>query len=151
MNTIFNMQILYLGGNQLEHLPDDIGKLFALTMLYLGDNKLSCVPTTLSYLSRLTTLNLHNNLLTSLPTDVCYLITCNIMLNFFVFRCSDTNMQILNLVNLRQLSLRGNPLVSSFIQDMPLQPPSLLELCARQIRKSHVPVSFPLFFIFHTP
>lgn len=63
-------------------------------------------------LHSLLSLSLHNNLLTFLPRE------------------------ILSLVHLHELSLRGNPLVVRFIKDMTYNPPSLLELAGRTI-KSH--------------
>lgn len=63
-------------------------------------------------LHSLLSLSLHNNLLTFLPRE------------------------ILSLVHLQELSLRGNPLVVRFIKDMTYNPPSLIELAGRTI-KSH--------------
>lgn len=40
-----------------------------------------------------------------------------------------------------QLSLRDNPLVVQFVQDMALSPPSLLELSARVLKSSDVRVT----------
>ena len=47
--------------------------------------------------------------------------------------------QIITLPNLQQLSLRGNPLVQSFVQDMPKEVLSLREICARQIKNAGIP------------
>ena len=47
------LKILYLGGNQLEVLPDEIGQMQYLQSLSLSDNKLRRLPETLSTLSRL--------------------------------------------------------------------------------------------------
>lgn len=59
-------------------------------------------------------LSLHNNLLTYLPRE------------------------ILSLVHLQELSLRGNPLVVRFIKDMTYDPPSLLELAGRTIKSRNL-------------
>lgn len=63
----------------------------------------------------LRSLSLHNNLLTYLPRD------------------------ILSLVHLHELSLRGNPLVVRFVKEMTYDPPSLLELAGRTIKSRNIP------------
>lgn len=60
-------------------------------------------------------LSLHNNLLTYLPRE------------------------ILCLVHLQELSLRGNPLVVRFVKEMTYDPPSLLELAGRTIKSRNIP------------
>lgn len=66
-------------------------------------------------LHSLLSLSLHNNLLTFLPRE------------------------ILSLVHLQELSLRGNPLVVRFFKDMTNDPPSLLELAGRTIKSRNLP------------
>lgn len=66
-------------------------------------------------LHSLLSLSLHNNLLTFLPRE------------------------ILSLVHLQELSLRGNPLVVRFVKDMTNDPPSLLELAGRTIKSRNLP------------
>jgi Leucine-rich repeat (LRR) protein len=68
-------------------------------------------------LHSLRSLSLHNNLLTYLPRE------------------------ILSLVRLQELSLRGNPLVVRFVKEMTYDPPSLLELAGRTIKSRNVPYS----------
>ncbi|KAM5127126.1 leucine-rich repeat-containing protein 58-like [Mantella aurantiaca] len=63
----------------------------------------------------LRSLSLHNNLLTYLPRE------------------------ILSLVHLQELSLRGNPLVVRFVRDLIYTPPTLLELAARSIKSRGLP------------
>lgn len=70
-----------------------------------------------SRLHSLRSLSLHNNLLTYLPRE------------------------ILSLVHLQELSLRGNPLVVRFIKEMTYDPPSLLELAGRTIKSRNIPYS----------
>ena len=57
----------------------------------------------------LKSLSLHNNKLSTLPSEIVTL-------------------------NLVELSLRNNPLVVKFVQDMTYEPPSLLELSGRTIK-----------------
>lgn len=66
-------------------------------------------------LHSLLSLSLHNNLLTFLPRE------------------------ILSLIHLQELSLRGNPLVVRFIKDMTYDPPSLMELAGRTIKSQNLP------------
>lgn len=73
----------------------------------------SCCPT--PRLHSLRSLSLHNNLLTYLPRE------------------------ILSLVHLQELSLRGNPLVVRFVKEMTYDPPSLLELAGRTIKSRNIP------------
>ena len=68
-------------------------------------------------LHSLRSLSLHNNLLTYLPRE------------------------ILSLVRLQELSLRGNPLVVRFVKEMTYDPPSLLELAGRTVKSRNVPYS----------
>jgi len=76
---------LDLHNNQLEKLPDEIGKLSNLRNLYLQNNRLKSVPSSLGNLSNLTMLNLSHNNLKELPVSLA------------------------NLGRLRTLDLRGNP------------------------------------------
>lgn len=90
--------------------------------LVLCDNKIQSVPPQLSQLHSLRSLSLHNNLLTYLPRE------------------------ILNLIHLEELSLRGNPLVVRFVRDLTYDPPTLLELAARTIKIrsiSYTPYDLP--------
>lgn len=73
------------------------------------------VSTSILRLHSLRSLSLHNNLLTYLPRE------------------------ILNLVHLEELSLRGNPLVVRFVRDLTYNPPSLQELAGRTIKTRNVP------------
>lgn len=70
-----------------------------------------------SRMHSLRSLSLHNNLLTYLPRE------------------------ILSLVHLHELSLRGNPLVVRFVKEMTYDPPSLLELAGRTIKSRNIPYS----------
>ena len=50
-------------------------------------------------------------------------------------------MEILQLWNLRELSLRENPLVVRFVSDLSFNPPSLLELSARTVKTAGIEYS----------
>ncbi|XP_069801050.1 leucine-rich repeat-containing protein 58 [Dendropsophus ebraccatus] len=66
-------------------------------------------------LHSLRSLSLHNNLLTYLPRE------------------------ILSLIHLQELSLRGNPLVVRFVRDLTYTTPTLLELAGRTIKSRGIP------------
>ncbi|XP_071175260.1 leucine-rich repeat-containing protein 58-like [Mytilus edulis] len=103
------LEILYMGGNRLTDIPAEIGQLYNLTSLVLCDNQLQSLPPTLVNLHRLKSLSLHNNKLSTLPSEIVAL-------------------------NLIELSLRNNPLVVKFVQDLTYEVPSLLELSARVVK-----------------
>ena len=102
-----------MGGNQLTDIPAELGYLYKLTYLVLCDNRLQSLPPTLSNLRKLRSLSLHNNLLQTLPQELVSL-------------------------NLVELSLRNNPLVVRFVQELSFNPPSLMELAGRVIKIERV-------------
>ena len=104
---------MYLGGNRLRYLPSQIGQLRSLTSLFLNDNLLQCLPKSMGFLSSLRSLHLHNNHISTLP-------------------------QQLVVLNVYELSLRDNPLVTRFVEDLTYEPPSLLELAGRCVKTNHV-------------
>lgn len=104
-----SLEVLYLGGNRLTEVPAELGYLQKLSSLVLCDNHLHSLPPTLINLRKLQSLSLHNNQLSTLPTEIVSL-------------------------NLIELSLRNNPLVARFVQDLVIDPPSLLELAGRVVK-----------------
>jgi len=103
------LESLYLGGNHLEHVPATLGALSHLRALSLCNNRLVSIPSTLANLKRLKSLSLHGNRLTTLPQEIVN-------------------------VDLRELSLRDNPLVNRFVSDLSFAAPSLRELSARVVK-----------------
>jgi len=61
---------LILDSNQLQSLPNTIGKLQNLTRLYLQNNRLQSLPATIGNLQNLTYLSLEDNQLQSLPDTI---------------------------------------------------------------------------------
>lgn len=97
-------------------VPDELGDLPCLSSLILCDNRLESVPRRLASLHMLQSLSLHNNQLSTLPPEIVTL-------------------------NLQELSLRNNPLVVKFAQEMAFEPPSLRELAGRTIKLKGIPYS----------
>lgn len=104
-----------MGGNLLTDVPETVGNLSQLQGLILCDNHIENLPTSIARLKHLKSLLLHRNRLKHLPRD------------------------IVSLRNLVELSLRENPLVVRFVQDITLNPSSLLELAARTVRSHAIP------------
>ncbi|CAJ0937626.1 unnamed protein product, partial [Ranitomeya imitator] len=92
---------------ELAHLPH-------LSCLVLCDNRIQSVPPQLAQLHSLRSLSLHNNLLTYLPRP-----------------------EILSLIRLQELSLRGNPLVGEICQGPDLHAAHLAG--ARTIKSRGIP------------
>uniref|UniRef100_A0A914L8K6 Leucine-rich repeat-containing protein 58 n=1 Tax=Meloidogyne incognita TaxID=6306 RepID=A0A914L8K6_MELIC len=110
LTSSFCLKILYVGGNRLIAVPGSIGALSELTSLGLADNRLESIPSSIANLHKLTTLSLHNNKIKVLPPGIA------------------------RLKNLEQLSLRNNPLVTDFVNEILLEPPTLKELAARIVK-----------------
>nr|AYH91784.1 leucine-rich repeat-containing protein 58-like protein [Pomacea canaliculata] len=117
VKNLQRLEVLYLGGNCLSEIPAEVGQLHRLVGLNLSDNLLQSLPPTLSSLQRLQSLNLHNNNLQTLPPQIVSL-------------------------NLVELSLRKNPLVNRFVQDLQYNPPSLLELAGRCVKIEKIRYSY---------
>jgi len=112
----FRLEILYLGGNCLTSLPAELGRVTSLVSLVVSDNQLSSLPRSLTNLARLQSLSLHNNWLATLPPDIIRL-------------------------PLVELSLRNNPLVVRFVEELTYDAPSLLELAGRCVKLNDIPYS----------
>jgi Leucine-rich repeat (LRR) protein len=67
-----NLIQLKIYGNQLIHLPEEIGLLRKLEILWAHCNHLVDVPDSLGDMTRLVILTLHENRLTSLPYTLCH-------------------------------------------------------------------------------
>jgi internalin A len=70
IGKLHNLSYLYLNNNQLTALPEAIGKLHNLSYLYLNDNQLTALPEAIGKLHNLSYLHLGSNQLTSLPEAI---------------------------------------------------------------------------------
>lgn len=116
VQNMSKLEILYLGGNRLTCLPTELGRVTSLVSLVVSDNELSALPRSLTNLSRLQSLSLHNNVLVTLPPDIIRL-------------------------PLVELSLRNNPFVVKFVEELTYAAPSLLELSGRAVKLNHITYS----------
>ncbi|XP_063708295.1 leucine-rich repeat-containing protein 58 [Culicoides brevitarsis] len=130
-----SLKYLYLGGNQIATLPPRISKMQSLQLLSLSGNHLIDVPETVGRLKNLQALVLADNLIERLPPSIANLKKLSSLL-LHKNRLRTLPREIISLKNLNELSLRDNPLVKRFVQDMTLNPPSLLELAGRAVRFS---------------
>ena len=128
---------IYLGNNKIHTLPRCFGELVNLEILYLGGNQIRCVPDELSQLKSLTSLNLSSNQISYLPSNMAKLkMIRNLALHGN--NLATLPVELLKL-NLRELSLRNNPLVNRFAKEFTYNVPSLLELSGRVIKMKNIP------------
>ncbi|KAF8029195.1 hypothetical protein BT93_E1764 [Corymbia citriodora subsp. variegata] len=95
--------------DQIEWLPDSIGKLSSLVSIDLSENRLQALPATIGGLSSLTKLDLHANRITELPESI------GDLLNLVVLDLSANQLASLpatfgRLVRLQELNLSSNRL-----------------------------------------
>uniref|UniRef100_A0A1L8EHZ7 Putative leucine-rich repeat-containing protein 58 n=2 Tax=Haematobia irritans TaxID=7368 RepID=A0A1L8EHZ7_HAEIR len=133
------LKYLYMGGNKITAISKDIWKMQSLQVLSIGGNLITEVPESVGLLSQLQALVLCDNLIENLPASIARLKTLKSLL-LHKNRLKHLPRDIVALKNLAELSLRDNPLVVRFVQDMALNPPSLMELSARMVKSTGVEV-----------
>lgn len=147
------LSVLSLGGNLLTEVPDAVGRLQQLQALTLCDNLIEVLPASIARLTNLKSLLIHKNRLRHLPRDIIALKNLVEVSGKFPNHNNNNEtktgcrarivwMMVINFNHFflfLQLSLRENPLVVRFVQEISLHPPSLLELAARVIRTSSIP------------
>lgn len=97
--------------DQVEWLPDSIGKLSSLVTLDLSENRILALPITIGGLSSLASLDLHSNRITELPDaigDLLNLVFLDIRGNYLAKLPST----LTRLVRLEELDLSSNRLYS---------------------------------------
>lgn len=129
LTHIDNLRTLHIGANRIDSIPHEISNLTRLSVLYLGGNRLTSLPESMGSLTELTSLSLCDNRLQSLPYSLCTIKTLQ-SLSLHNNRLSTLPPGIVTL-HLMELSLRNNPLVVRFVEELTYQPPTLLELAAR--------------------
>ena len=138
-----NLKFLQLSGNKITQIPSEILKLEKLEYLYLGYNKMDYISPAICRIKKLKLLSLNNNKLTIIPPCIAnlqQLTTLHLHCNKIAF----LPQQILqNSGILREISLRGNPLVTKFVRSRLIaglkhKPPSLFELACRSIKTHRI-------------
>ncbi|XP_052197946.1 plant intracellular Ras-group-related LRR protein 4-like [Diospyros lotus] len=95
--------------DQIEWLPDSIGKLSSLITLDLSDNRIVALPATIGGLSSLTKLDLRSNRITELPDSIGDLLTL-VFLDLSGNRITSLPATFARLVRLEELDLSSNNL-----------------------------------------
>ncbi|KAG4939027.1 hypothetical protein JHK82_044772 [Glycine max] len=95
--------------DQVDWLPDSIGKLSSLIKLDLSENRITVLPSTIGGLSSLTSLNLHSNKIAELPECVGDLLSL-VYLNVGGNQLSSLPASLGRLVHLEELDLSSNQL-----------------------------------------
>ncbi|XP_010548196.1 PREDICTED: plant intracellular Ras-group-related LRR protein 4-like [Tarenaya hassleriana] len=95
--------------DQVEWLPDSIGKLSSLVTLDLSENRIVVLPNTIGGLSSLTKLDLHSNSISQLPDSMGNLLNL-VYLNLSGNRLSSLPSSLSRLVRLEEIDLSSNSL-----------------------------------------
>ncbi|XP_076909207.1 uncharacterized protein LOC143566366 [Bidens hawaiensis] len=95
--------------DQIEWLPDSIGKLSTLITLDLSENRLVTLPSSISGISSLTKLDLHSNKIVELPESIGDLLSL-IYLDLRANQLSALPASLSRLVRLQELDLSSNNL-----------------------------------------
>lgn len=95
--------------DQIEWVPDSIGKLSSLITLDLSENRIVALPTTIGGLSALTKLDLHSNRISELPDSIGDLLSL-VYLNLSANQLSSLPATLGRLVRLQELDLSSNRL-----------------------------------------
>lgn len=130
-----NLRIFNASKNQLESIPDTIIGLKKLKAINLSQNRLVNLPKGIGSLPSLIILILNQNQLTELPREIAKLndlITLNVSNN----PLKSIPAEIATLKSLRKFSAENCAFESEFVYDLVHDPPSLFEICARNIVKS---------------
>ncbi|CAH1437101.1 unnamed protein product [Lactuca virosa] len=95
--------------DQIEWLPDSIGKISTLITLDLSENRLVSLPSSISSLSSLTKLDLHSNKLIQLPESLGDLLSL-IHLDLRANQLTSLPLTLTKLIHLQELDLSSNNL-----------------------------------------
>jgi Leucine-rich repeat (LRR) protein len=134
-----NLRIFNASKNQLESIPESITSLKKLKAINLSHNRLDYLPKGMGTLPNLIILILNHNQLTNLPRELANLndlITLNVSNN----PLKTIPAEIATLKSLRKLIAEDCAFEQEFVHDLKHDPPSLFEICARNIISSDTPL-----------
>ncbi|KAG2231933.1 hypothetical protein BDF21DRAFT_369974 [Thamnidium elegans] len=130
-----NLETLSISKNKLKSLPDTIGYLSNLLELDISFNQLQELTPCISYLEKLKILSLAYNQLEYLPNHISGLSSL-ISLDLTRNPLKVLPAEISKLPYLRRIRLEDCPFKTDLVYSLKHDPPTLLEICARNIRKS---------------
>lgn len=130
-----NLETLCIAKNKLQSLPDTIGYLSNLLELDVSFNQLQALTPCISYLEKLKILSLAYNQLQYLPNHISGLSSL-ISLDLTRNPLKVLPAEISKLPYLRRIRLEDCPFKTDLVYSLKHDPPTLLEICARKIRKS---------------
>ncbi|KAI8644132.1 hypothetical protein BD408DRAFT_442012 [Parasitella parasitica] len=132
-----NLRIFNASKNQLETIPDTITSLGKLKAINLSHNNLTTLPKGIGSLPNLIILVLNHNQLSQLPRELSNLddmITLNVSHN----PLKTIPAEISALKSLRKLTAVGCAFENEVVHTLAHDPPSLLEICARNMVKNSI-------------
>ncbi|KAL7311346.1 hypothetical protein PS15m_009120 [Mucor circinelloides] len=138
-----NLRIFNASKNQLEAIPDTITSLGKLKAINLSHNKLTALPKGIGSLPSLIIVILNHNQLTHLPRELANLndmITLNISHN----PLKTIPAEISALKSLRKLTAEDCAFEQEIVHTLAHDPPSLFEICARNMVKSNIKLPLSL-------
>jgi hypothetical protein len=132
-----NLRIFNASKNQLETIPDTITSMGKLKAINLSHNKLTALPKGIGSLPSLIILIINHNQLVQLPRELANLndlVTLNVSHN----PLKTIPAEISALKSLRKLTAEGCAFDNEIIHTLAHDPPSLFEICARNMVKSNI-------------
>ncbi|KAG2216947.1 hypothetical protein INT45_001418 [Circinella minor] len=139
LTTLTRLTLLDLSYNRLESLPSSIGHLKHLRQLNLAHNRLAEIPRVIPTLKKLTYLDLSYNMFTEVPLSLSMLKHLT-HLDLSYSHIDAVPAELLRL-SIATIKTEGCPQlqekVAEFTHSLAHNPPSLAEICARQMAVSH--------------
>ncbi|KAL0089191.1 hypothetical protein F4703DRAFT_1839794 [Phycomyces blakesleeanus] len=139
-----NLRTLNASHNLLESLPDTIAFVTMLKAINISSNKITSLPSSLGSLQKLVIIVAHDNKLTTLPRELVRLRKL-LSLNVSNNPITAIPAEIATLKSLRKLVAEGCAFEQEFVTNLPHDPPSLFEYCARSIvrQELYIPSQVP--------
>jgi Leucine-rich repeat (LRR) protein len=134
-----NLRILNASKNQLEFIPDTIIQLTKIKSIDLSDNKLKHLSRWIGNLPSLLVLDLNSNQLAKLPREIANLLDL-VTLDISHNPLKSIPAEISTLKSLRKLLAEGCEFEPECTDELKHDPPSLFEICARNVVKSNIPL-----------
>ncbi|KAI9268884.1 hypothetical protein BDA99DRAFT_434786, partial [Phascolomyces articulosus] len=140
LTTLTRLTLLDLSYNRLESLPSSLGRLKHLRQLNLAHNRLTEIPRVIPSLKKLTYLDLSYNMITDVPLSLSMLKhLTHLDLSYSQIDAIPAELLRLSIATIKtegcsQLQQK----ITEFNHSLAHNPPSLAEICARQLVMSRV-------------